>query len=115
MAEGEKQEKRVVEMNIWFIILLLFVIIASAWIITLSTKYADLEKNYAELQTQCDTLRSTASERAQIIKEVVAQKADGEISDKQLINRLQSALDEKDRIIDSLVNPPVVEDSGETE
>jgi predicted transcriptional regulator len=115
MAEEEKKERKVIEFNIWFIILLVVLIITTAWIVALNQKCTRLESNLATVQQDNARLSKVNSERAELIRDIVKDTTDGNISNKELIKRLNATIAEKDTIIDSLVNPVVDENSGEAE
>jgi peptidoglycan hydrolase CwlO-like protein len=105
MAEGEKQEKRVFEMNIWFIVLLLVIIVSCTWIFTLNSKLSVASKSLADAQATITRLEKRGEEKTQTITALVKKVSEGSINNNELIADLNSMLEEKDAIIESLTNP----------
>ncbi len=112
MAEGEnKSEKKIVEINVWFFIMLIVLIVGVTACIFLNNKVAVLNARNAELEQSVVTLQKTASDRANLIKELAIMNADGTLSRVAFENKLTEAgID-----VNNLPTQPVVEEvvSGE--
>jgi len=92
MAEGENNsEKKVVEMNIWFAILLVVIVITAAWIITLNTKLGAANAENATLKQDVARLSSESSNRATLIRDIQIMAVDGSISQKLVLEKLEAA------------------------
>ncbi len=88
MAEGEK---KVVEMNVWFVILLVVIIIATAWIMSLYTKIGEANTRIADLEKSVTTLQSENSNRASLILDLAKMANDGNLSKNALLKKIEDA------------------------
>ncbi len=113
MAEGEnKGEKKVVEMNIWFIVLLIVLIISVACTLSMNTKLKASQDQVAELEQKVSTLQKTNSDRAKLITDLTKMAVDGSISQKLVLEKLNEAGYDINNL--PAINEPV-EVSGEEE
>lgn len=108
MAEGENK-KPVVEMSIWFIILIVVVIIATAWIIALNGKVKKLENEYMACQTELKAKTEESSQRAQLILDLAVLANDGNLSKNSLLDKIDKAGINLDELSAALETP-----SGDT-
>ncbi len=90
MAEGESK-KPVVEMNIWFIILLVVIIIAAAWILALTSKVSSLEGQTAELNSKVASQNNQLHNQSQLILDLANLANEGNLSKNSLLSKIEEA------------------------
>ena len=89
MAEGENK-KPVVEMSIWFILLLVVIIIATAIILSLNGKLSALQNDYDKLTKDYNNKQSQYSMLVQTVQELAGKTSDYSANEMQ--NRLRAAV-----------------------
>ena len=106
MAEGEN--KKVVEMSIWFVILLIVVILSAAFIISKNNQVKQLQTTIVEHEKTIARLNKDRELHVESISELVNQVQDGNITNRDLVEKLNGLLGSGE-----VAEIPEVETSGE--
>lgn len=106
MAEGEvKQERRTIEMSIWFILLLVVVIIAGTMVITLKGEIKNLRAELAEKDHKIEQLNERNDTNASLILDLVKSQVDNSSDKQAFIDDLREALNQKEQELNGILNP----------
>ena len=92
MAEGEnKSEKKVVEMSVWFALLIIVIVIATFWIFSLKSSLSSVTAERDDLQQTVTRLSKENSDRATLIRDIRIMATDGSLSQQKVMEKLKAA------------------------
>jgi len=90
MAEGESK-KPVIEMSIWFIILLVVLVLSTALIVRANGRVKEVQAELDMCQTELKNKTKESSDRAQLILELAIMANDGSLSKNSLLEKIDKA------------------------
>ncbi len=91
MAENEaKPERKQVEMSIWFIILLIVVIVFMCVFMSMNKKLGEAQEKITGQETTIANLEKERDNNALVIKDLTEQISKGNITNNQILEKLNS-------------------------